>query len=117
MLEHMKKRHTETIELRFVGPVSMRGQAVKALAEMGYVESSDSIPWREAFPELDERPAYSIALKSFREMRGFTQTALAKVAGIPQSHISQMERGKMSIGKERARRLADALDAGYRVFL
>lgn len=117
MLEHTKKPHIESVELRFIGPMSTRDKAVKALVELGYRDLSDSVPWREAFPEHEDRPAYSVALKSFREMRGLTQAALAEAAGIPQGHISAMERGKMTIGKERAKRLAKALDAGYKVFL
>jgi DNA-binding XRE family transcriptional regulator len=117
MQEHTKRPHTDTVELCFVGPAAEREKAVKALSDLGYVETSDSIPWREAFSEHEDRPAYSVALKAFREMRGLTQTSLAEATGIPQGHISAMERGKMTIGKERARRLAEALDAGYRIFL
>jgi len=32
-------------------------------------------------------------------------------------HISQMENGKMEIGKERAKRLAKVLNVNYRIFL
>jgi transcriptional regulator with XRE-family HTH domain len=46
-----------------------------------------------------------------------TQKELAERTGIPQSHISSMEHGRMTIGKERARRLAKALRVDYRIFL
>jgi plasmid maintenance system antidote protein VapI len=40
------------------------------------------------------------------------------MSGIPQRHISEMENGKRQIGRERAKKLADALHvADYRVFL
>ena len=42
---------------------------------------------------------------------------LAELTGIPQSHISEMENGKRTIGKERAKRLGKALNITYRVFL
>ena len=42
---------------------------------------------------------------------------LAELTSIPQRHISEMERGKRSIGKERAKKLAEALNVDYRVFL
>jgi len=45
-----------------------------------------------------------------------TQRQLAEKSGIPQRHISEMENGKRSIGKENARRLAAALNADYRAF-
>ena len=37
------------------------------------------------------------------------------MTGIPQRHISEMERGKRPIGKERAKKLAVALNINYRV--
>jgi len=46
-----------------------------------------------------------------------TQVQLAEVTGIPRRHISEMEHGKRSIGKEAARKLAVALKTDYRVFL
>jgi hypothetical protein len=47
-----------------------------------------------------------------------TQRRLAEMSGIPQRHISEMENGKRQIGRERAKKLADALHvADYRVFL
>jgi plasmid maintenance system antidote protein VapI len=39
------------------------------------------------------------------------------LTGIPQRHISEMERGKRPIGKETAKKLAVALKTDYRVFL
>jgi transcriptional regulator with XRE-family HTH domain len=42
---------------------------------------------------------------------------LAEKTGIPQRHISEMENGKRTIGKERAKVLASALKTDYRVFL
>jgi transcriptional regulator with XRE-family HTH domain len=39
------------------------------------------------------------------------------MTGIPQPHISQMERGKRPIGKKTAHQLAKALQVDYRMFL
>ena len=52
-----------------------------------------------------------------RHREGLTQKELAAGSGIPQAHISLMERGKLPIGVTRAKRLGKALDAGYKVFL
>ena len=46
-----------------------------------------------------------------------TQRDLAKLTGIPQRHISEMENNKRSIGKEMAKKLGKALNISYRVFL
>ncbi|MDZ7699911.1 MAG: helix-turn-helix transcriptional regulator [Deltaproteobacteria bacterium] len=40
-----------------------------------------------------------VCLKVERERKGITRTELSAMTGIPQPHISQMERGKRSIGK------------------
>jgi transcriptional regulator with XRE-family HTH domain len=58
-----------------------------------------------------------VALRGARKGEGLTQKALAKLAAIPQSHICRMEKGRMGIGKDRARRLAEVLNVDYRVFL
>jgi plasmid maintenance system antidote protein VapI len=42
---------------------------------------------------------------------------LSDLTGIPQRHISMMENGKRPIGKEMAKRLGNALNIGYKVFL
>jgi hypothetical protein len=42
---------------------------------------------------------------------------VADLSGIPQAHISLMERGKMAIGVTRAKQLDKALSTGYKVFL
>jgi transcriptional regulator with XRE-family HTH domain len=46
-----------------------------------------------------------------------TQARLAELTGIPQRHISEMENGKRTIGKEAAKKPAKALNTDYRVFL
>ena len=42
---------------------------------------------------------------------------LAELTCIPQRHISVMENGKRPIGKEMAKRLGNALNISYKVFL
>lgn len=72
--------------------------------------------WRAAFTGLlDNEPGTYLAGARHRE--GLTQRQLAEKSGIPQRHISEMENGKRSIGKENARRLAAAMNADYRAFL
>lgn len=75
------------------------------------------IPWREAFPEFAEEEYPAVCLWGARYREGLTQRELAALAEIPQAHISLMERGKMPNGVARAKRLAKALNTGYKVFL
>lgn len=39
------------------------------------------------------------------------------MTGIPQRHISEMENGKRPVGKTNAKKLAEALNVDYRLFL
>jgi len=118
MLERTKKRPIE-IELRFKGPENKRQAAIETLREMGFVTVEDTGgggSWKNVFPGLLENEAGSY-LAGARHREGLTQRQLAEKSGIPQRHISEMETGKRSIGKENARRLATALNADYRAFL
>lgn len=86
-----------------------------------YVEAIESEEERtytvaEVFPEYIGKET-QVALRAYRTREGFTQKRLAELTGIPQHHISEMENGKRSIGKERAKKLADALHCDYRQLL
>lgn len=63
------------------------------------------------------RTEAAISLRGYRYREDLTQKQLADFSGIPQRHISEMENGKRPIGKERAKKLAKALNADYRLFL
>jgi DNA-binding XRE family transcriptional regulator len=107
---------TQNVELHFLGPPDKRRKAVEALRSLGFVDISDSIPWRECFPYTDEQLP-GIALAGAREKEGLTQRQLSAITGIPQRHISEMENGKRSIGKEIAKKLGKALRISYKAFL
>jgi len=118
MLEHMKKRPTDKVTLRFEGPKGKKSEAVSALKALGFdtIKTSTSVPWRDAFPEfIANEPG--ICLAGARNKKGLTQVALSEFTGIPRRHISEMENGKRPIGKMTANKLADALNVDYRVFL
>lgn len=71
----------------------------------------------EVFPEYLGKES-QVALRAYRTREDLTQKDLSLRIGIPQRHISEMETGKRTIGKERARKLAEALNVSdYRVFL
>ena len=87
------------------------------MAQRGNHNASDSVPWREAYPEYSDEDLPGVCLRGARHREGLTQGQLADKIGIPQRHISEMENGKRPIGKAMARRLGKALNIGYRVFL
>ena len=117
MQEHTKKPSTETVELRFLGPIVNMATAIETLKPLGFVDASDSVPWREAYPEYSEEQLIGKALAGARCREGLTQIQLSELTGIPQRHISEMENGKRPIGKEMAKRLGKALNISYKVFL
>ena len=118
MSARMKEHPTETMcTLTFVGPATHVEAARDALQALGFEEAQDSVPWRACFPAWSEAQLPGIALAGARTKEGVTQVLLAQMTGIPQRHISQMEHGKRTIGKERAKKLAEALRVDYRVFL
>lgn len=100
MSAHMKMRHTE--------PCS-------------YCEHSKKkrrIPWRDsAKAEFEKYTEVGALIRGGRLKAGLTQKELAKVIGILPHHISEMEHGKRTIGKEMAKRLSVIFDVDYRIFL
>ena len=87
------------------------------MESLGFVDTTESVPWREAYPDYSERQLIGKALAGARFREGFTQIQLSEKIGVPHRHISEMENGKRPIGKEMAKRLGKALTISYKVFL
>ena len=117
MQERTKKHPIESVELRFLGPIVNMAKAIERLKSLGFVDTSDSVPWREACPEYSEGQLIGKALAGARYREGLTQIQLSEMTGIPQRHISEMENGKRPIGKEMAKRLGKVLNISYKIFL
>ena len=69
----------------------------ETLKPLGFVDTSDSVPWREAFPEYKDEDLPGVCLRGSRHKEGITQKQLSELTGIPQRHISMMENGKHPI--------------------
>lgn len=119
MLERTKKRPTdEMVTLRLRVHRSDADRIKRFVASIEAEKQSESRPWREVIKEL--RPEESIPsaiLRGSRVKEELTQLQLSEMAGIPRRHISEMEHGKRTIGRETAKKLAKALNCDYRVFL
>ncbi|MBF8263237.1 MAG: plasmid maintenance system antidote protein, family [Parachlamydiales bacterium] len=77
-----------------------------------------SVSWREVFKkDIAKYSEPGLMLRGSRHKEGLTQVELAKALGVSQHHISEMEHGKRSVGKEMAKRLAEFFKTDYRVFL
>lgn len=87
-----------------------------AMLALGFTEGENPRPWRETLGYSDEElPGVFLAGARCRE--GMTQAELAGKTGIPGRHISEMEHGKRTVGKQNARKLAAALGVDPRRFL
>ena len=117
MPEHMRRLPTETVTLTVTGPVENREKVMRMLTVFGFADASDSVPWREAFPEYDEKDLPGVCLTAARDREDMTRVRLSELTGIPQRHISEMENGKRVIGKKTGKLLGKALRVDYRVFL
>ena len=110
MLEHTKKYRTnKLIRLNIIGPAVNRDKLIRNLKEFGYSDTSESVPWREAFPEYDETKEAVSCLAGARYKEGLTQRDLSEKIGIPQKYISEMENGKRLIGRTLAATLSETL--------
>lgn len=116
MLEHTKNPHTKVC-LLFEGPAEKKDEAIAALKSLGFSTSENGhTPWRTAFVEFENNEA-GTSLAGGRHKEGITQVSLSELTGIPQRHISEMERGKRPIGKKNAKLFATVLKVDYRAFL
>ena len=115
------RAHTKKHPIDELVTVTLRVRRSKLSQLKRYAESLESAEEStysvaEVFPEYVGKEQ-EVALRAYRNREGLTQKRLAELTGIPQHHISEMENGKRSIGKERAKRLADALHCDYRQLL
>ena len=122
MRAHTKKHRTEKdlVPLCFmVHPANVeRIKHYVASIEPDEGEETGAITSEEFFKKhFAGLPEWAVSLRGYRTRENLTQARLADLTGIPQRHISEMENGKRTIGKERARLLAKALNADYRRFL
>lgn len=118
MLERTKKHHTEKpLEARFVGNREQIMKLRDFAKEIGLDDTTETVTVAEAFPGYEANPL-GMALRGARYREGFTQRQLAELTGIQQRHISELENGKRQMGREWARKLAEALNVSdYRMLL
>ena len=99
---------------------------VNALKNFGAVEVNDDNELgihslaelsKLTYPGLTHEQIIGERLKTARKDAKITQKVLAERIGAKQSHIAEMEKGKKSIGKVRAKKLAVILNVDYRIFL
>lgn len=117
MREPMKKRHTETDKVTISLHVQRKNVAkIRAYAKSIEEGNERNYTVAEVFPDFVGKEKV-ITLRAYRNREGFTQRQLSELTSIPQRHISEMENGKRPIGKENAKKIAQALNVDYRLLL
>ena len=122
----MKKQTTENYaEISLLIPAKNKPEIeefirnILTFADVDYVIREDADPEKrtfsleEIFPDLH----HGSAIRGLRYREELTQEQLAKKIGVSRQHLSKMENGKCSIGKEMAKRLAKELNTVYKVFI
>ena len=98
-----------------------KAKAILNLVRGYEVLGSDGEPLvsiEDVFPDMkDDRKRPAAILRGYRNRDEFSQIDLAKRLGITQADISNMERGRRSISKKMAEKLAKIFKTSYRVFL
>jgi len=116
MQAHTKKRPIDELVTITLHVRRSKVAQLRRYAEHLEAEEETSFSIGEVFPEYLGKER-EVVLRAYRHREGLTQKQLAELTGIPQHHISEMENGKRGIGKERAKKLADALRCDYRQLL
>ena len=116
MLAPTKKHPTDELVTITLRVRRSKVPLLQQYAEFLEAEEEQSYSIAEVFPEYVGKEQ-EVALRAYRNREGLTQKRLAEFTGIPQHHISEMEHGKRSIGKERAKKLAEVLHCDYRQLL
>jgi len=134
----MRKRHTEShkaakkrnpvikvtchhkdgkkSEINILNHPQAAAQLNKILSNMDIEHNTvSSEEFFENFFLGESKPA--VVLRGMRKREGFTQKELAEKLGTTQSVVAAMETGLRAIGKNMAHRLAEILNADYRLFL
>lgn len=116
MQVHTKNHPTEDMITLRLKVHRHNAPLVRRYAEIVESEEERTYTVEEVFPEYIGKES-QVALRAYRTREDLTQKQLSELTGIPQHHISEMENGKRSIGKERAKKLAEALRCSYRQLL
>lgn len=106
------------VKIILYGPEDGKNRCIEEAKKFDFLLEAESAPALEALSEyVDLKALPSVSLRIHRENANLTQKELADRVGIKQHHISEMENNKRPIGKELARKIAQALNTDYRSYL
>jgi len=123
MLAHMKTQTTGALtDICLTVPTENAESVCKAINSILELanfsrpvneEGEELYSANEVFPEGHP----GMALRGLRTKEGITQKELAARLGIRQHHVSEMEKGIRPITLEMAKRIGEAYNISYKVFL
>ena len=112
--KHLTKKDTPIIVMQHAG---ISYQIPVKIAEK-YRVNNESINASDLFDNINKKYIKPGALlKGIRVRENLTPIQLAKLLGVTQSDISQMEHGVRKIGRKIAQRVEKLFSVGYRAFL
>ena len=114
MLSAEKK--DKKVSVHFQVPFEKLEDIKRIIACLGGEEEVSEVAkndWEDAFQERHP----GVVIRGLRFRDGLTQVELADKIGILQSHISEMENGRRSVGKAMAKKLARVFNSDYKIFL
>jgi DNA-binding XRE family transcriptional regulator len=106
----------DNVMLSISCPVSNADLIKKYLEKHGCIYIDDGQELMNAKGLFSERTPSNMLIGA-RGKENITQIQLSELTGIPRRHISDMENGRRSIGKQNAIKLGEALNINYRLFL
>lgn len=123
MLAHMKTQTTGALtDICLTVPTESAESVCKAINSILELanfsrpvneEGEELYSANEVFPEGHP----GMALRGLRTKEGITQKEFAARLGIRQHHVSEMEKGTRAISLDMAKRIGEAYNISYKVFL
>ena len=113
----MKNSHISTTIFFVVCPVSDADNIKRCLEEQNCICITDNNQEYVSETELFAERTPANMLIGARGKESITQMQLSALTGIPRRHISDMENGRRPIGKQNAKKIGEALNIDYRLFL
>ena len=110
------KTQTDNIMILVSCPPLNASRIKQYLKKQGCICVGDDHEWKDANGLFAERTPANMLIGA-RGKENITQIQLSKRTGIPRRHISDMENGRRTIGKQNALKLGKALNINYRLFL
>jgi hypothetical protein len=71
MLEPTKRRSTDTVQLRFIGPAAAEDETARLLKALGFESAEGAIPWRTMPCPFGMKSFPGLALPACATGRGF----------------------------------------------